>query len=98
MSASPCGAPYPEAFLCRADPRGEVAGGELLEGHALRRDGAVSSNRADGGEPCTGLFEVRKLIENKERNRPGVSVSGLQRMAEHRQLAAQRTGGAAEPG
>jgi hypothetical protein len=26
--------------------------------------------QAANGEPCTGLFEVRKLIENKRRNRP----------------------------
>jgi Leucine-rich repeat (LRR) protein len=62
-------ASYPEAFLSVLTHEVDWLVESFWQG--LRCDVMVPClmSRPDG-EPCSGLFEVRKLIENKKRNRP----------------------------
>jgi hypothetical protein len=63
-------APYPEAFLSVLTREVKwLVEEDIWAG--LRCDVMVPClARQDNGKPCPGLFEVRKLIENKRRNRP----------------------------
>ncbi len=81
-------APYPERFLTMLTEEAKYLVESFWQG--LNCDVMVPCISPCGRDtPGTGLFDVEKLIESKRKNRPGVSLPGLQRMAGYRLPAAK---------